>query len=53
MVTTDMMFSMIRHSLTFLGGVLVSKGILTDVMFDDLVGSILTLGGILWSLFRK
>lgn len=53
MITTERMFSMIRHSLTFLGGILVSKGILTEVMLDELIGSILTLGGILWSIFRR
>jgi hypothetical protein len=53
MITTERMFSMIRHTLTFLGGLLVSKGILTDVMLDELVGSILTLGGIIWSIFRR
>ena len=53
MITTDKMFSMIRHTLTFLGGILVSKGILTEVMFDDILGSALALFGVLWSLFRS
>lgn len=43
----------IRHGLTFLGGVLVTQGVLDDAMFMELFGAVMTLVGGVWSVIDK
>jgi len=43
----------IRHALTFLGGVLVTQGVLDDAMFMELFGAVMTLVGGVWSVIDK
>ena len=43
----------IRHALTFLGGVLVTQGILDDALFAELFGATMTLIGGVWSVIDK
>ena len=43
----------IRHGLTFLGGVLVTQGVLDDALFMELFGAVMTLIGGVWSVIDK
>jgi len=43
----------IRHALTFVGGVLVTQGVLDDAMFMELFGAVMTLVGGVWSVIDK
>lgn len=43
----------LRHALTFFGGVLMAKGIVTEGWVADVVGSIITLVGSIWSVADK
>ena len=43
----------IRHALTFVGGVLVTQGVLDDAMFMELFGAVMTLVGGVWSVVDK
>ena len=43
----------LRHVLTFVGGVLMAKGVVTDGWVADTVGAIMTLTGSVWSLLDK
>lgn len=43
----------LRHVLTFVGGVLMAKGVVTEGWVADTVGAILTLAGSIWSLVDK
>ena len=43
----------IRHALTFIGGVLVTQGILDDALFLELSGAAMTLVGGVWSVIDK
>ena len=43
----------IRHGLTFLGGVLVTQGVLDDALFMELFGAVMTLIGGVWSVLDK
>jgi hypothetical protein len=50
----ESILGVIRHILTFGGGLLVSKGIgLEEQMMLEAVGSIITLIGIIWSVRQK
>ena len=43
----------IRHALTFLGGVLVTQGVIDDAVFTELFGAAMTLIGGVWSVIDK
>jgi len=43
----------LRHTLTFVGGILVMKGVIDEATFTELSGAILTLVGGVWSVISK
>lgn len=45
--------SVVRHILTFAGGILVSKGVIDEGTLTELVGGIITVGGIVWGILQK
>lgn len=44
---------LIRHALTFVGGILVAKGLLSDEMTQEILGGVMTLVGAAWSIWAK
>ena len=52
-MSNDVVMGFIRHVLTLLGGVLVTKGWLTDAQMPELVGAVMTFVGFGWSFFDK
>jgi len=53
MVNGKQLLGIIRHILTFGGGVLMAKGMLSEGMVSDVVGAIMTLIGTIWSIYSK
>ena len=49
----EIIFGIIRHTLTFVGGVLVLKGIVDEATFTEISGALLTLIGGIWSVIEK
>lgn len=49
----DQVLGLIRHALTFVGGVIVAKGLVDDVMFQEILGGVMTLVGAIWSVASK
>tara|TARA_Y100000389_G_C17193784_1_gene380190 strand:+ start:156 stop:338 length:183 start_codon:yes stop_codon:yes gene_type:complete len=49
----DKLLGIIRHGLTFVGGVLVTQGIIDDALFAELFGAAMTLIGGIWSVVDK
>lgn len=49
----DKLLGIIRHGLTFLGGVLVTQGVIDDALFAELFGAAMTLIGGVWSIIDK
>lgn len=43
----------IRHALTFVGGILVTQGVIDDALFLELSGAVMTLVGGVWSVIDK
>lgn len=43
----------VRHVLTFLGGIVVMKGLASDSMVQEIIGTTLTLVGSIWSVVAK
>ena len=51
--TKEQFLGIVRHSLTFIGGILVMKGVVDDVLLNELVGGVITLAGTIWSIVDK
>lgn len=48
-----MILGLIRHTLTFIGGILIMKGIVDETTFTQISGSLITLIGGVWSITDK
>jgi hypothetical protein len=49
----EQVLGIVRHVLTFVGGIVVMKGLATDSMVQEIVGTALTLVGSIWSVVAK
>jgi len=49
----DKILGILRHVLTFGGGILVTKGIFDEAIASEIIGSVLTLVGAVWSVVDK
>ena len=52
-MTKEKILGIIRHTLTFVGGVLVMRGITDESMVNELSGATITLVGGIWSIIAK
>jgi hypothetical protein len=50
-IKPDMLISMLRHVLTFIGGIIVARGWIDAEIASQMVGAIITLVGLLFSAF--
>lgn len=52
-MSKEAILGVVRHILTFGGGLLVSKGALDEATMLEGVGAIITIAGIVWSIRQK
>ena len=52
-LTREQVLGILRHTLTFVGGILVTKGLVDDATVTEIVGGIITLTGTIWSVLAK
>jgi len=52
-LTKEQVIGIIRHTMTFVGGLLLMKGIVDEAMLSELTGGIITLVGTIWSIVEK
>lgn len=52
-LTKEQVIGIIRHSLTFVGGLLIMKGIVDETMLSEITGGVITLVGTIWSIIEK
>ena len=52
-MTKEQTLGIIRHAFTFLGGILLTKGIIDEITWTEISGSALTLIGTIWSVVDK
>jgi len=52
-LTKEQVQGIVRHTLTFVGGILVMKGYLDDALLTELIGGTVTLVGTIWSIVQK
>ena len=49
----DKIQGLLRHILTFVGGYLVTSGIIDEAILSEVVGAIITITGFVWSWLGK
>jgi hypothetical protein len=49
----EKVLGLIRHALTFVGGIVVAKGLLDESLAVEVIGGIMTLVGSVWSIASK
>ena len=49
----EMVLGIIRHTLTFVGGIFITRGLIDESTLQTLVGSSITLIGAIWSVIDK
>ena len=49
-LTKEKLLGIVRHTITFIGGILVMKGIVEDSMVQEILGGASTLAGAIWSI---
>ncbi len=49
----EQVLGIIRHTMTFVGGILIAKGLTDEGMVSEISGAILTLVGSVWSIVVK
>jgi len=52
-MSKDKIFSIVRHTLTFVGGILVMKGTLDESVAEQIISGIMTLTGLIWGQLDK
>lgn len=46
----EMILAIVRHTLTFVGGIYITKGLIDEGMVTELSGAAMTLVGGIWSI---
>jgi hypothetical protein len=52
-MTKEQIQGIVRHVLTFVGGILVIQGVVEESLLNELIGGVVALSGTLWSIFSK
>lgn len=49
----EQVLGIIRHALTFIGGVLVIKGLSSEAAVSETIGAVMTAIGTVWSVIKN
>ena len=52
-MTKEQIQGIVRHVLTFVGGILVLQGVVEESLINELIGGVVALSGTIWSIFSK
>ena len=52
-LTKEQLLGVLRHTLTFVGGILITKGLIDEATAAEIIGGIITLTGTIWSVLAK
>jgi hypothetical protein len=52
-LTKEQVLGIVRHTLTFIGGIVVMKGLVDETTVTEIIGGIVTLTGTIWSVIAK
>ena len=49
----EQILGVIRHALTFLGGLLITKGLIDEATSTEIIGTTVSLIGTVWSIIKN
>ena len=52
-LTKEQFLGIVRHTLTFIGGFLITQGVLDESIVMELTGGVVTLAGAIWSIVSR
>lgn len=52
-LSREQVLGIVRHALTFIGGIFVMKGLVDETTVTEVVGGAMTLTGAIWSIVTK
>jgi hypothetical protein len=52
-LTKEQILGIVRHALTFIGGIVVMKGLIDEATLTEIIGGVITLAGTIWSVIDK
>jgi len=52
-LTKEQLLGILRHTLTFIGGILIAKGLTDEATATEIIGGVITLTGTIWSVIAK
>jgi len=52
-LTKEQLLGIVRHGITFIGGIFVTKGFIDDSMLTEVMGGAVALAGAIWSIIAK
>jgi hypothetical protein len=52
-LTKEQILGIVRHGLTFIGGILITKGLIDESTVTEIIGGVITLTGTIWSVIQK
>lgn len=52
-LTKEQVLGLVRHTLTFIGGIVVMKGLIDETTVTEIIGGVVTLAGTIWSVIAK
>ena len=52
-LTKEQLQGIVRHTLTFIGGIVIARGLVDETLVTECIGGVLTLTGAIWSIINK
>ena len=52
-LSREQVLGIVRHILTFVGGIFIVKGIVDQPVVNEVIGGVMTLTGTIWSIIDK
>jgi hypothetical protein len=49
----EQLLGIVRHSLTFIGGIFITKGLIDESILNEVIGGVIALTGAIWSIVVK
>jgi hypothetical protein len=49
----EQLLGIVRHPLTFIGGIFITKGLIDESLLNELIGGAIALTGAIWSIVVK
>jgi len=52
-LTQEQVLGIVRHTLTFVGGIVIARGLADETVVTEIIGGVVTLVGAIWSIVAK